>query len=261
MSSAYQIAKKLSLLAIVSLGSSSVASAAIVAGDIAFVGANATDPDNFAILFRNNVAAGNRFVITDGGYTGVTSGAASGWFRNTESYLLYTAPAGGIAAGSVLLFTGGGVAPSVANNGSGNAGTVSLENGISFSLSPFGDQLTAFTVPQGTTLQTGTPSLLAFVDFGVNPYGTGTAQSSSIPTISGGQVLNLANLDNFTISPSALVSGVPTIAFLSTASNFSARDTTRYDLSAIAPVPEPNGAILAGLLSGAYVLIKRRRKS
>jgi len=75
---------------------------AINAGDIAFVGINATDPDQFAILALNAIAAGDSFYLTDGGITGV-SGAASAYFRATEGFLQYIAPAGGIAAGTVIL--------------------------------------------------------------------------------------------------------------------------------------------------------------
>jgi hypothetical protein len=42
---------------------------AINAGDIAFVGVNATDPDQFAILALNAIAAGDSFYVTDGGIT------------------------------------------------------------------------------------------------------------------------------------------------------------------------------------------------
>jgi hypothetical protein len=95
---------------------------AINAGDIAFVGVNATNPDQFAILALNAIAAGDSFYITDGGITGV-SGAASPYFRATEGFVQYTAPAGGIAAGAVLLFTAGdGSSPSVSLNGGGSAG-------------------------------------------------------------------------------------------------------------------------------------------
>jgi hypothetical protein len=38
---------------------------AINAGDIAFVGVNATDPDQFAILALNAIAAGDSFYVTD----------------------------------------------------------------------------------------------------------------------------------------------------------------------------------------------------
>ena len=176
---------------------------AINAGDIAFVGVNSTNPDQFAILALNTIAAGDSFYVTDGGITGV-SGAASAYFRATEGFLQYTAPAAGIAAGTVILINAGdGSAPSVSLNGGGSAGTVTLlqnggtpsSNNTNFTFSTSGDSLTAYRVSSGTHL-TGTPILIAFISFGVTPYGSGNANNSNIPTIPNGQVLNVGNLDN-----------------------------------------------------------------
>ncbi len=209
----------------------------IVAGDIAFVGVNSADPDEVAILVRTTLAAGDTFFLTDGGFTGAT-GAASAMFRATEGFLQYTAPTGGLAAGSVIVITGGGgSAPSVVRNGGGAAGSVTLLGNSSnatnnFAFSTSGDSLTAYTVTGGTHL-TGTPALIAFLDYGVNPYGSGSAQASSIPTISGGQVLDLANLDDAIVINTSSAYSL-TLAQLSSASSFSQQDGTRYTLSSIA---------------------------
>lgn len=244
--------------------------ATVVAGDVAFLGVNATDPDQFAILVRNTIAASDTFFVTDGGITG-TSGAASVFFRATEGFLQYTAPAGGVAAGSVLLFTaGGGVAANaaVARNGGGSAGSVSLLNNgaatpsnTNFTFATAGDSLTIYTVNSGTHL-TGTPNLVAFIAFGPTPYGSGTANSSNVPTISGGQVLNVTNLDNAIFTNTGSISSTTTIATLSNAANFSARDTTPYDLTTLpstVAIPEPStfAAILGGL---ALVGVAARRR-
>ena len=213
---------------------------AINAGDIAFVGVNSTNPDQFAILALNAIAAGDSFYVTDGGITGV-SGAASSYFRATEGFLQYTAPAGGIAAGTVILINAGdGSAPSVSLNGGGSAGSVTLlansSNATSnFSFSNSGDSLTAYRVSTGTHL-TGTPILIAFIGFGVIPYGSGDANNSNIPTITNGQVLNVGNLDNAIFTNSAVVFS-QSISALSTAANFTARNTTRVDLSTLLSTP------------------------
>jgi predicted extracellular nuclease len=213
---------------------------AINAGDIAFVGVNSTNPDQFAILALNTIAAGDSFYVTDGGITGV-SGAASSYFRATEGFLQYTAPAGGIAAGTVILINAGdGSAPSVSLNGGGSAGSVTLlansSNATSnFSFSNSGDSLTAYRVSTGTHL-TGTPILIAFIGFGVIPYGLGDANNSNIPTITNGQVLNVGNLDNAIFTNSAVVFS-QSISALSTAANFTARNTTRVDLSTLLSTP------------------------
>ncbi|WP_199319624.1 ExeM/NucH family extracellular endonuclease [Dolichospermum sp. FACHB-1091] len=214
---------------------------AVLAGDIAFLGVNSTNPDQFAILALKPIAAGDTFYVTDGGVTG-NGGAASSFFRSSEGFLQYTAPTGGIAAGSVLLINAGDSSTSpptpssVARNGGGSAGAVTLlanfnnaTNNFSFSTS--GDSLTAYTVSSGTHL-TGTPNLIAFIGFGVSPYGTGSAQSSSTPTISGGQVLVLGNLDNaiFTNAANAYSQNIIT---LSDASNFTARDSTVVNLTTL----------------------------
>ncbi|MFM7635007.1 MAG: hypothetical protein ACKO7Z_05390, partial [Cyanobacteriota bacterium] len=212
----------------------------INAGDIAFVGVNATDPDQFAILALNAIAAGDSFFVTDGGITGV-SGAASVYFRATEGFLQYTAPSGGLAAGSVILINSGGRStPSVSRDGGGSAGSVTLLGNNStattnFTFSTSGDSLTAYRVSTGTHL-TGTPNLIAFIDFGVTPYGSGSAQTSNIATISGGQVLNVGNLDNAIFTNAASVYS-QSITALITAANFTARDSTVVDLTTLASAP------------------------
>jgi hypothetical protein len=70
------------------------------------------------------------------------------------------------------------------------------------------------------------------MDFGVNPYGAGSAQTSSIPTITGGQVLDLANLDN-AIVKGTLLDPDNGVAFYSNAANYTQQNNNRYDLTAI----------------------------
>jgi hypothetical protein len=218
---------------------------AINAGDIAFVGVNATYPDQFAILALNAIAAGDSFYVTDGGITGV-SGVASAYFRATEGFLQYTAPAGGITAGTVILINARDTSDtppvplSVSLNGGGSAGSVTLLPNSSnttnnFSFSNNGDSLTAYRVSSGTHL-TGTPDLIAFIGFGVAPYGSGDASNSDKPTITNGQVLNVGNLDNAIFTNAANVYS-QSISALSTAANFTARNTTRVDLSTLASAP------------------------
>ncbi len=210
----------------------------VIAGDIAFLGINSTNPDQFAILAVRAIAGGDIFFVTDGGFTGSNTGVANTTFRGTEGFLQYTAPVGGIAAGSVLMIQAGDGVPanaSVARNGGGAAGTVSLltngTNATNFTFSTSGDQLTAYTVSSGTYL-TGAPVLVAFIDIATNPYGTGSANTSSIPTITGGQVLDLANIDN-AIFTDAANAATQSIAALSNSANFSTRETTVYDLTTL----------------------------
>jgi predicted extracellular nuclease len=218
---------------------------AIKAGDIAFVGVNATNPDQLAILALNSITAGDSFYLTDGGITG-SSGAASAYFRASEGFLQYTAPAGGILAGTVILIKAGDTSAtppvplSVSLNGGGSAGSVTLlansgNTTNNFSFSNNGDSLTAYRVSSGTHL-TGIPILIAFIGFGVAPYGSGDASNSNIPTIPNGQVLNVTNLDNAIFTNATNVYS-QSITALSTAANFTARNTTRVDLSTLASAP------------------------
>ncbi len=204
----------------------------VIAGDIAFLGVNSDDPDQFAFIARNAIAAGDSFFVTDGGITGA-GGAASSFFRATEGFLQYTAPAGGIAAGSVIVIDS--AALTATRNGGGDGGSIavlpnSLNGTTAFALSTSGDQLTAYTVASGTHL-TGTPDLVAFIDFGTGAYvGSGSTNASNIPTIAGGQVLDLGNFDN-AIFANAPQAGAATLAELSDAANFVQSETIIHDFT------------------------------
>jgi len=100
-------------------------------GDVAVIGYNFKDPDQFSFIFLKNVVAGTVLLITDSGYDATTSS-----FRVGEGYLTYTVPAGGKRAGEIVTYP----------NDPGFAKT-----GVSgfFGLSVDGDQLIFF---QGTFL-------------------------------------------------------------------------------------------------------------
>jgi hypothetical protein len=98
-------------------------------GDVAVIGYNFKDPDQFSFIFLREVEAGTILRITDCGYDATLSA-----FRVGEGLLTYTVPAGGLKAGSVVTYPD-------------DAGFVS--QGISgfFGLTVDGDQLIFF---QGT---------------------------------------------------------------------------------------------------------------
>lgn len=98
-------------------------------GDVAVIGYNFKDPDQFSFIFLKDVAAGTIMHITDSGYDAAVSA-----FRVGEGYLTYTIPAGGKQAGGIVTFPD-------------DAGFV--KQGVSgfFGLSADGDQLIFF---QGT---------------------------------------------------------------------------------------------------------------
>ncbi|WP_270936695.1 Calx-beta domain-containing protein [Falsiroseomonas oryzae] len=211
------------------------------AGDIAFIGANSTDPDQFAFVTRNAIAGGDSFFVTDGGFIptgGNDSGLGSTTFRPTEGFLRYTAPADGLPAGAVILVNTASGSLGAVRNGGGDAGTVeALANGAAspsstaFALAAAGDQLTAYTVTGGTHL-TGDPTLIAFMDFGSGAYtGSGSTSASNIPVIAGGQVLDLGNFDNTILTVSSEDPNALTLVQLNDALNFAQRETTRWDLT------------------------------
>jgi len=100
-------------------------------GDVAVIGYNFKDPDQFSFIFLKNVVAGTVLHVTDCGYDAVKSA-----FRAGEGYLTYTIPTGGKRAGEIITF----------GNDPGF-----LKQGVSgfFGLSADGDQLIFF---QGTFL-------------------------------------------------------------------------------------------------------------
>ena len=100
-------------------------------GDVAVIGYNFKDPDQFSFIFLKNVVAGTILHITDSGYD-----AAIAAFRVGEGYLTYTVPAGGKRAGEIVTYPN-------------DAGFI--KTGVSgfFGLSVDGDQLIFF---QGTFL-------------------------------------------------------------------------------------------------------------
>lgn len=98
-------------------------------GDVAVIGYNFKDPDQFSFIFLKHVVAGTVLLITDSGYDATTSA-----FRVGEGYLTYTVPAGGKRAGEIVTYPD-------------DAGFV--QKGVSgfFGLTVDGDQLIFF---QGT---------------------------------------------------------------------------------------------------------------
>jgi len=113
-------------------------------GDVAVVGYNFKDPDQFAFVFLRDVEAGTMLNITDCGYDLPTAS-----FRTGEGVITYTVPVGGLETGSMVTYPE-------------DAGFVT--HGVSgfFGLTVDGDQLLfyqgPFTAPQfiyGLTVNEG----------------------------------------------------------------------------------------------------------
>jgi len=99
-------------------------------GAIAFVGLQSDNPDAFAFVLLQDIAAGTRITVTDNGWQ------ASGSFRTGENILVWTAPAD-IAAGAVIRWKDS--IPAETSDG--------WDATTPFGLSTGGEQITAF---QGT---------------------------------------------------------------------------------------------------------------
>ncbi len=92
-------------------------------GDVAVIGYNFKDPDQFSFLFLKDVAAGTVVHITDCGYDPATAG-----FRVGEGDITYTVPSGGIKTGVAVTYPD-------------DAGFVTAGVSGFFGLSTDGDQL------------------------------------------------------------------------------------------------------------------------
>ena len=68
-------------------------------GDVAVIGYNFKDPDQFSFIFLKDIAAGTVLYITDCGYDAPTSS-----FRVGEGYLTYTVPASGVKTGKIVTY-------------------------------------------------------------------------------------------------------------------------------------------------------------
>jgi hypothetical protein len=95
-------------------------------GDIAIVGYNFKDPDQFSFVALNEIPQGTVLYFTDAGYDTTLK-----QFRVGEGYLIYTVPAGGLTFGQVITYPDEGVFTKVGVSGF-------------FGFNAAGDQITVF---------------------------------------------------------------------------------------------------------------------
>jgi len=125
---------------------------ALSLGDIAFVQYNADGTDNFAFVALVNISAGEVINFTDNGWK------FDNTFRTGEGIIAWTAPAGGVSAGTVVTIT---------TTPSASSGTVTETLDLNFSAS--GDQILAYQ---------GTSTFIA----ALNNEGTGVFQATATDT-------------------------------------------------------------------------------
>ena len=151
---------------------------ALTQGDIAFVGMNtAGGPDDWlAFVALNNIAAGEVIYFSD---NELTSASATS-FNTGESYTKWTAPAGGVAAGTVVKLTNWDLVASVGTSiiaSVGTAAPVTFTGSTNRGLSTTADSVYAYTATGDSTANTPVTHL-AYINLGAgttsNGAGTGT---------------------------------------------------------------------------------------
>ncbi len=139
----------------------------LVAGDIVITGINTTNPDQFAFVPLVDLPAGQIITFTDNAFSGTA-------LATNEGVLTYTAPAGGLLAGTKVVIQATGGAASILNGAAGTAFT----SGTGFALNGSGDNLFAYT---GTA---ASPNFLFGLTTGSSYLTTGatTASTTYLPS-------------------------------------------------------------------------------
>lgn len=147
------------------------------AGQIAFVAYNADGTDSFSFVVLGDIAAGEVVNFTDNGWT------AAGAFRTGEGTIAWTAPAGGVTAGTVVTLTA-----TTASVGS----LTTITSGFDFTAA--GDGVIAF---QGTV---ASPTMIAALNNeGTTWQADATSSSTSaLPTglVDGETAIAINEIDN-----------------------------------------------------------------
>jgi hypothetical protein len=160
--------KNLSLI-ICSLFISALASAQLAPGDIAFLGMQTDNPDAFAFVTLTDVPENTAISFTDNGWSGTAL------FTN-ENTITWTAPAGGVALGTVIIIRDDS---SGATNGIlEGPGTIT---GALSQLSVSGDQILAYVGDASS------PSFIAALSNNLfletcNTTGTGNTNNTCLPS-------------------------------------------------------------------------------
>ena len=269
--------KSLSSLLITSalIAASTTASAALVAGDIALVGfqASGTPNDSFSFATLVNVDAGTVLYFTDNGFT---TGASAGFRGVTsldndgnEGLIKYTVGANGLAAGQVV--------SSLSTNTAKGAWTLtgvidstatSAYAPLSFSAS--GEQFTVFQSSNAQPMLSGYTSLYNFDNTGGYEAAGDSKQGQLPPGLVGGTSAVLLNnithsFQNFNFAAfSGPADRATWLARIGNAANWTFAGTTLVPVAtnvadgsfSVGAVPSPGAVALLGLAG----LVARRRR-
>jgi Ca2+-binding RTX toxin-like protein len=202
----------------------------LAVGDIAIVSMNSDTNKIFAFVCLVDIPAGEEIKFTDNGW------AAAGAFRGGEGIITWTAPAGGLTAGTVVTIN-------TTTTSSASAGSVTDNGDVNFSTA--GDQLLAY---QGAD---ATPTFL----FAVNNDGANVWQAdatssntSALPTglTDGTNAVALAELDNYAYTGTTIGSRAELLAAISNRANWTGNDTTNQTAPASFAVSTANADTLSG---------------
>jgi hypothetical protein len=188
----------------------------LVAGDIAIVGLNCDDPDDFAFVLLTDISTNTVINFTDNGWL------ASGGFRTGEGVLTFTAPSN-LTAGLVVIYS---------------ANTSNFTNSGSFLLSTSGDQIIAF---QGNL---ASPTII----YALNNDGAGVWQidatnsnTSALPTglTNGVSAVAINEIDNAYYSGGVNADLTALRLAIGNNDNWTSDDTNPFNLGTLIPNPLP----------------------
>jgi len=270
--------KSLSSLLITSalIAASTTASAALVAGDIALVGfqASGSPTDSFSFAALVNVDAGTVLYFTDNGFTtgsgfrGVTSLDNDG----NEGMVKYTVGASGLAAGQVV----SSLSTNAANGTWTSTGLVYGTTSGSGSYAPLsfaanaGEQITVFTSTNAQPMLSGYTALYNFDNSGVYEAATSSNTGQLSPGLVQGTSAVLLNnmttsFQNFNFAAFSGPADRDTwLARIGNAANWTFAGTTASPVTtnvadgsfSVGAVPSPGAVALLGLAG----LVARRRR-
>ena len=274
--------KSLSSLLITSalIAASTTASAALVAGDIALVGfqASGSPNDSFSFASLVNVDAGAVLYFTDNGFStgasagfrGVTSGPTPAADNDgNEGLIKYTVGANGLAAGQVV----SSLSTNTANGAWTLTGVIdstatSAYAPLSFSAS--GEQFTVFQSSNARPMLSGYTSLYNFDNTGVYEAASSSSTGQLAPGLVQGTSAVLLNnttnsFQNFNFAAfSGQADRATWLARIGNAANWTFAGTTALPVAtnvadgsfSVTPVPSPGAVALLGLAG----LVARRRR-
>ena len=272
--------KSLSSLLITSalIAASTTASAALVAGDIALVGFQASGtPDSFSFATLVNVDAGTVLYFTDNGFTtGTGTGAGFRGVSSTdndgnEGLIKYTVGANGLAAGQVV----SSLSTNTANGAWTSSGLIYGTTAGSGSYAPLAlanraaEQITVFTSTNAQPMLSGYTALYNFDTTGAYEAATDTGTGELAPGLVLGTSAVLTNniLTSFQNFNFAAFSGpadrATWLARIGNAANWTFAGTSAVPVAtnvadgsfSVGAVPSPGAIALLGLAG----LVARRR--